>query len=275
MEKTGKEASARRIYEFDLLRGIAVILMMFDHLMYDLFSLMPLLFRDFPGKSPVALWLVRTARSYWYWPPREGARVFVICLFLFLTGICCHFSKSNLRRGGRLLLVSLLVSLGTLLVGWVGGDLDFLIAFGILHCIALSLLFVGLIEHIPPLNSRWVFLGLGLLFTAVGLWLNTGLVYVSYYDAPFLEILFEQMIGTVYAGSDSCGLLLYGGPILLGVFCGRCLYKERKPRIFKRYRESLVTRIGRQSLLFYVAHQIIFPLVLGGILLLFGYHLSL
>ncbi len=262
-----------RIPEFDLLRGLCVILMMLDHLMYDLFSVMPMFFSDYPGKDPLSLALCEAARFYWYHPVREGARVAVISVFLLLTGICCHFSKSNARRGGRLLFLSLCITLFSFLVGCLTGDIDFMISFGILHCISLMLLLVGLFRRIGL--NRWFFLAFGVLLTAVGLFFNADVRHVSYEGRPFLETLWGQAVGTMYAGSDSCSLTLFGGPILIGVFLGETLYKERRSLLFSRYFGGPISFIGRHSLLFYVSHQVVLPLLLGAILLLCGFHLGL
>ncbi len=268
----GRDPSGR-ILEFDLLRGVCVILMMIDHLFYDLFSVMPMFFRDYPSKSPASAALCAFARDYWYHPAREAARVAVIAVFLLLTGICCHFSKSNPKRGGRLLFLSLVITLVSFLVGCFTGDINFMITFGILHCIAISLLFIGLFQKIGL--NRWFFLALGAALTLIGLFLHADLRHVSYESRPFLETLWGQMVGTMYAGSDSCALTLFGGPIFIGVFLGETLYKERRSLIFSRYREGIVPRIGRHSLAFYVLHQVFLPLLLGGILLLCGFSLGL
>ena len=270
----GKEKRDRsgRILEFDLLRGIAVILMMLDHLLYDIFSVMPMFFSDYPGKNPTALALCRAARVYWYHPVREGTRVAVIAVFLLLSGICCHFSKNNAKRGGRLMFLALCITLVSFFIGCFTGDIDFMISFGILHCIALMLLLVGLFQRIGL--NRWFFLALGVALNAVGIFFNADLRYVSYESRPFLETLWGQMVGKMYAGSDSCALTLFGGPILIGVFLGETFYKERRSLIFSRYREGIVTKIGRNSLLFYVLHQALLPLLLGGILLLCGFHIG-
>ncbi len=262
-----------RILEFDLLRGLCVILMIFDHLLYDLFSVMPMFFSDYPGKSPVAAEFFGAARAYWYHPVREGARVVVVSIFLLLCGICSHFSKSNARRGGRLLFLSLFITLVSFLIGCFTGDIDFMISFGILHCIAIALLLVGLFRRIGL--NRWFFLAFGVALTAVGLYFNADVRHVSYESRPFLETLWGQMIGTMYAGSDSCSITLFGGPVFIGVFLGEALYKKRRSLIFSRYREGIVTKIGRHSLLFYILHQVFLPLLLGAILLLCGFHLSL
>lgn len=273
MKAIGQRDPSGRVLEIDLLRGLCVVLMIFDHLLYDLFSVMPMFFLDYPGKSPAAIAIYHAARTYWYHPVREGARVVVVSIFLLLVGICCHFSKSNPKRGGRLMFLSLFITLASFLIGCLTGDIDFMIAFGILHCIAVMLLLVGLFQRIGL--NRWFFLALGIALTAVGLYFNANVRFVSYESRPFLETLWGQMVGTMYAGSDSCSITLFGGPILIGVFLGETLYRERRSLIFSRYREGVVTKIGRHSLLFYVLHQVLLPLLLGAILLLCGFHLSL
>ena len=88
------EKLASRITELDLLRGIAVLLMIFDHVMFDTWGLFPTAFRGFPPAEGTWREIYSFSRFYWNWDVRINVRIVVVFVFLALTGICCSFSKS-------------------------------------------------------------------------------------------------------------------------------------------------------------------------------------
>ena len=160
MEEVKKAKLSKRIIEIDLIRGISVFFMMLDHTMYDIFGLLPTAFRDF-GKTGWSKDLYELAVNYWFWDVRTIVRYFIVFGFLGITGICCSFSKSNIKRGLKLMGVSLLLTLGTFIAGKVVGEPDMTIAFGVLHCIALSLILIGLMDKVIPFKWCWIYLALG------------------------------------------------------------------------------------------------------------------
>ena len=98
-----------------------------------------------------------------------------------------------------------------------------------------------------------------------------------YSDVPnvFVAVL-RQIVGRGMFGSDSYSFLLFGGQVVLGVAAGKFLYPERKSLLFKKgYSDNVVTFIGRHALLVYVAHQLIIPVLLGLVLLICGFKLSI
>lgn len=258
-----------RIPELDLLRGIAVLLMIFDHFMYDLAFLMPSLFPKFP--APGTLWAVAVlaATGYWGWIVRTVFRYVILAFFLLLTGICCTFSKSNLIRGAKLFSLALALSFATFGLGIFTHDPDVTITFGVLHCISIALLLVGVTEKRFP--NKWLYLAVGTVLTAAGAVFYSRARFVSYNEIDFLPAALGQFLGIMVAGGDSFPFPLFGGQIFIGVWLGKTLYPTRRSLVQRPYRNTLLTFIGRNSLWVYFAHQIILPLLLGGILLLSGY----
>ncbi len=264
-----RSALSNRITELDLFRGIAVILMIFDHLMFDLWGLFPSVFADYPARNGFWWKVYETAYEYWFWDVRVLVRGVVVFVFLALTGICCSFSRSNVKRAGKLFIVALLMSAVTFAVGYAIGDLDIGILFGVLHCIAVTLFLVGLLEKLRA--DKLVYLSVGILMLAAGIYLGRSVPYISYGSIPTLQLLWRTVIGTAECGGDSFPLLLCGGQIMIGVFLGKWLYAKRKPLLFKKYKNNLLTFVGRHSLLVYVVHQIAIPVIVGGVMLLCGF----
>lgn len=273
IKRLKRERIAKRITEIDILRGICVLLMIFDHLMYDLWGLAPYLFKDFP--LPGTFWesAATFAFNYWIWNVRKWVRLVIVFFFLALTGISCSFSKSNLKRGLILAGVALGVSLATFILSKVMSDMSYFISFGILHLISFSIIVVSLVELIT--KNKWVFLGISVAMITAGAFLLKE-TYVSYSSGEFWELFFKQFIGLITVGPDSYSFLFYGGQIFFGVFLGKLLYKERKSLIFKKgYSNNPLTFIGRHSLIVYIAHQLIIPVLLVIILSISGYQLNL
>lgn len=269
-----KEKLKARVTEIDLIRGICVILMVIDHTFYDLFGVLPEIFYDYPPTEGFWRNAYNFSVDYWVCDARVVARFVVIAFFLVLTGICCSFSRSNLKRGLKLFGVAMLVTLVTFVAGKIMGDGELLITFGILHCISLAILLCSLIDVFT--QNRYVYAVIGGLMIIVGIFLSDFNEYY-YSDVPnvFVAVL-RQIVGRGMFGSDSYSFLLFGGQVVLGVAAGKFLYPERKPLLFKKgYSDNVVTFIGRHALLVYVAHQLIIPVLLGLVLLICGFKLSI
>lgn len=264
-----KKSFLNRAYELDLLRGISVLLMILDHFMFDLWGLLPSLFADYPRK------LMRFAYNYWYWDVRTVVRVAVVFAFLALTGICCTFSRNNLKRGFKLLLVALGLTAATYLAGVVMGESETMIVFGVLHAIAVSLLLIGCLEKLH--TNKWIYLALGTVLCAIAVYIEAthDVHLVSYSSDRFYVLFGKAVLGTVQIGSDCFALPYTCGQILIGVFLGKQFYAERKSAFGLQYHREPVAFLGRHSLIVYFAHQVLLPVLASVVLICMGYTLAL
>ena len=276
-----REKLKRRITEIDFIRGIAIIIMVLDHAMYDLGYLLADMFKDYPYKLDFTASIYKFARTFWNWQVRIDVRYFILFLFLALTGISCSFSRNNFKRGIKLFAVAMFLTLVTFVFGKMINDRDLTIVFGILHCISVTILLISAIEFITenlPFDNKWIYLGLGVILTATGAYVsfvNPKVQPASYGQEPFITLFLKTVVGIYEVGSDNYSLLFYGGQIFLGVFLGKWLYKDRKSLIVKGdYKNNFITFAGRHSLLVYIAHQVILPLLFSIILLCLGFKLS-
>ena len=121
-----------RIWELDFLRGICVLLMVFDHTMYDI----ALQFGNTwyaATDSEFLRELILRAREYWHSDLRYTVQDIVVWLFALLCGISCSFSKNNFKRGVEVALFAGIITVVTTLI-------ETPITFGILHMFAFSIL---------------------------------------------------------------------------------------------------------------------------------------
>lgn len=240
-----------RIWELDFLRGLCVLLMVFDHLCYDL----AFVFRDIWFPPPAEgtgffWWLCNFCRDV-YWPSllRAVVRPFVLAAFIGLCGTSCSFSRSNWKRGLKLLGVALLLSAVTWGLDAIrGGGPFFRISFGILHLLAVAILLYAALRRLGELPM----LALGLLLTAAGWYLQAH---------PFGSGTLAGIVGTNYVdfySADYFPLLPWLGYFLLGAVLGGRLYRARVSRFPRGGRAAFFRPfyfMGRHALLFYVLHQ--------------------
>lgn len=265
---------ANRIIELDIIRGIAIILMIIDHFFYDCGYTLPMIFTNYNQAGTWTNSLGNFSQWYWNWPVRQFLHYFFVFVFLCLTGICCSFSRSNIKRGLKLLLVAYGLTLITFIIGLVIGDIDLTISFGILHCISLALIISGLLDKI--IKNKWVYLCIGIVLISLGLFMNFRFSkFYSYHDKNFILITLMEIVNCAKAGSDCFPFLLFGGQVFIGIFLGKLLYKDRTS-LFKKshYSNNFLTFTGRYNLFIYIAHQVVFILIMSIILLIAGYTLN-
>ena len=122
-------STRHRVVLYDELRGLMILSMLVYHLCYDLAELVEL-----PGMG----WFDSAAADVW--------QLSICGTFLLISGACCTFSRSNLRRGLRLLGLGILLTVVTALF-----VPDQLIVFGLLHFLGVAVLLTTLLK---PLLER-------------------------------------------------------------------------------------------------------------------------
>ncbi|MCR4962931.1 MAG: DUF1624 domain-containing protein [Firmicutes bacterium] len=245
-----EKPAAARIWELDAWRGLCVCLMILDHTLYDIGFLFGDIWQAHPLLQGLAAVGDFACSVYWYSWPRMLVRALVLASFIALCGISCSFSRSNLWRGMRLLVVALLLSLVTWLADRFLGVRDYMtIRFGVLHMLAISILAYHLVHRF----HRHIVLAIGMLMIAMGL-------YFHYHPLPG-----SWMIGGIlgvspasFYSADYFPLLPWCGYLLAGAALGQRLYQNRRSRFPKgggRGWQKALCLVGRHALLVYVLHQ--------------------
>ena len=223
----------------DLLRGLAVLLMMIYHFCYDLVfvGVLVIHFQTEP------FWLI--------------FRGLIVSLFLGVMGASLYLGTRDglrwsawWRRWGWLLLAAGLVSLGSYQI-----FPDRFIYFGVLHFIALASLLA-----LPFRNLGWLNLGLG------GLCVGLGVTVTQ----PFFDQAAWQWVGLMTfkpATEDYVPFLPWFGVVLLGIWVGSRLDERLLGWPGPAGWARLPRYLGRHALLVYLLHQ---PLLLGMLLGLRG-----
>ena len=238
---------SKRFIEIDMLRGFALILMIFGHILWDL---------DYFGIIPINNSLYSVLQKIV--PP----------LFFLLVGLSLIVSKKKIEdkpiqvqnnyykhlvlRGLRIFSLGMIITIGTLLF-----IPEKVVLFGVLHCIGISIVISA-----PFLKYR----NYNLLLATVILFLGT--IFAHYHvQVPTYAHL---MVGIHQAQPwsytlDYFPLIPWFGFCLIGMVVGDWLYSGDK-RMFKipdlsRYRPvKMFEWFGRHSLAIYLLHQ---PIIAG------------
>lgn len=235
--------SPARIWEIDFLRGLAIILMVGYHLLYDL--------GDFAGLEQFLGFTTDLTTPAWLL-----AQHFFAGLFVILSGVSSNFSQNNFRRSLKYLAVALLITAASYVF-----DPESVILFGIIHCLGVSALLYGLFlkkaTATTCLISGIIIAGLSALLPSAHrvLAINTNWLLPLGLHRPD------------FASFDYFPLIPWLGIFLIGAALGRWLYPSRKSLLGRELSPNLFNWCGRHSLWIYLLHQ---PVILG-ILYILGY----
>ncbi|MDH7526211.1 MAG: heparan-alpha-glucosaminide N-acetyltransferase [Peptococcaceae bacterium] len=217
-----------RIWELDMLRGIALVFMIYFHVIYDL--------NEFFGYP------VTYESGFNYFAGKAAGT-----LFIFAAGISATLAGNNLARGFKLLGIAAAITAATHLY-----NTDYGIKFGILHFLGVSILAA------PPVNraNPFLLLAAGVAVTAASPLLRA--VTVSHNCFFFLGLTTPA-----FHSADFYPLIPWYGIFLCGLAAGKLLYSDRKSLISTSLPETILNRAGRKTLLIYLAHQPVIMLLLN------------
>jgi uncharacterized membrane protein len=227
----------QRFWEIDLLRGIAIIMMITYHILFDL---------DFLGIISFPFQSI-SFRLFLY--P-------IGTLFLVLVGVSLVISynqyklehghsppfKKYLKRGVFLFFLALVITLVT----WMYPH-DGFILFGVIHCIGISIILSYFFISKPKIS-----LFTGLLLLIIGIFFMNITISNSY-------LFWLGLKTSSFYTLDYFPLLPWFGIVLIGLFIGQKIYLplQRKynavqitPLPFRA-----LTFLGRNSLIIYIVHQ--------------------
>ena len=126
-----KRAVKDRAWELDFLRGIALLMMLFMHMSWDV---------RYEFRVNVFSYL----ETGWFW---SFVHPVIVVLFVSVSGICCTLSRNNVKRGLKLLGASLILTLVTFLITRFAG-IECLIIFNVLAVLTCGVFLYALISFI-------------------------------------------------------------------------------------------------------------------------------
>ena len=233
-----------RLWEIDCARGIAILMMVLFHTIFDLsfFSVYP----------------VDVAYGFWRYFAYATASLFLIIVGISL--VVSHASAATklsgfplarkyLLRGAGIFLLGLLVTLAT----WAYLHEGYVI-FGILHLIGVSVMLSPLFFRLKKLNILVGFVCIGTGYLVSGLAGPAYLLPLGIVPAGFSSV-------------DYTPFFPWFGMVLIGMGLGEVLYADGVRRFSLRPLPDLLVTplsfLGRHSLVIYLVHQPVIILLLG------------
>jgi uncharacterized membrane protein len=241
---TGYISTHRRLWEIDLARTFAIVMMITFHSLY-LLNYFNIQNTGVPGPY----------LGFWWW-----ISIVIVSLFTFLAGISLTISHSRGKRISSFMLRGLKIfgwGMVITLLTWLIAP-DEYVRFGILH-------FFGIAFILAPffLRFRYINLILGAAVMAIGIYLLAQGIFVG---SPWLLWLVPYGFSTM----DYWPLVPCFGLFLVGMFFGKILYPQGNRRFhipdFNNPVISALTLPGRHPLVIYLAQ---WPALIGILLVLF------
>ncbi|MFT4304210.1 MAG: heparan-alpha-glucosaminide N-acetyltransferase [Candidatus Woesearchaeota archaeon] len=223
-----------RIWEIDALRGIAIILMIGYHMLFNLYF-----FAGIGWNVNTGLWKI--------------LQIIIAGTFLLLVGVSLTLSKKInffefFLRGIRIFGLGIIISIVTFIFlkeGWI--------FFGILHMIGISIIISYFF-----IKYKWINLIIGLLLILASM-LIIDIRLNSYW------LIWLGFLPNTFYTVDFFPLIPWFGVVLIGIFLGKMLYINGQRKFSRLNRNSIkydlgLSFIGRNSLIIYLLHQ---PILIG------------
>ena len=251
-----KQLSKDRAWELDFLRGIALLMMLFMHMSWDV---------RYEFRADVFSYL----ETGWFW---SFVHPVIVVLFVSVSGICCTFSRNNIKRGLKLLAATMVLVIGTYIVTKFAG-IECLIIFNVLAVLTCGIFLYALITFIEKKTNAKANV-INVIMGLVGLYIVICGCDIHYMDYSTDNLIFLPL-GFEISGSpwmaDYMPLFPWLGVFLIGCVIGRVCYKEKKTLFAGRGKVlTAISRpvefIGRHSLIIYLVHQ---PIVYALLYLIF------
>lgn len=272
--KKSKELK-KRVWEIDFFRGLPIFGLLLYHFAFDII-LIPQVFSNYNAVNNTAInGFVNLMYTILDAPCMQYLVRIFAGAFIFITGISCSFSRSNLKRGLQLLGLALSLTVITT-IATIVMDMDVIICMGILHLMGLTIAFYGLVELICKKLHKtlpdWIPFLVGMLFIFVG-------VLIDRFNRPFDYPVFDFtnlpsiIFGFTGSNTDWFPIFPWSGVIFCGISVGKWFYSSKRSLLpqFDRAWHKPVTFVGRHTLWIYVGHQVVYIAVLLAILLPMGY----
>lgn len=249
----------QRVWEVDFLRGLMILLVVWDHTMNDIRV-------DAGGNYKTAFFqtLYDFSCSYSSGALRAVCQPAVVVLFIFTAGLSCSFSRNNFRRCLKLMGASVFFTLGGFAVSLILKR-HMIVYFNVIHVIALSVFLWCIIDWIwSKCVKNWQKCIFAAVMTAV-----TVTVFAVGYCAkrePWTSenshwFFLAQHTGEAYGRFTSLDYRTFFPDFawfLLGAFLGRVLYREKRsllPYVNPKY-VRFITACGRKTLIIYFVSKI-------------------
>ena len=253
-----------RVWEVDFIRGFAVALLIFDHLMFLVSCVFGPEWRH-SSYNNIQFFenFYFFSKDYWYSDLREFWEPMFAATFILISGVSTTFSKNNFKRGYFLLIISLLLSVISYYV-----MPDNFIHFGVLHLLSLCMLTWEFINRLFNGNKKAIVTTTLLISITFALYEH----FIVKYNLPApndFAVIFSktwrEQLNPNFSPGDFFPVLRNMSIFMLGASFGNIFYSDKKSLIEKGNFIIFkpINFLGRHSLLFYIFPQLTFIIILA------------
>lgn len=219
-EEKKNEIRSGRIWEIDFFRGVALILMIYFHIVFNL--------KDIFGYN------IDYTKGFNALTGRTAGTLFIV-----LSGISCTLSRNNIKRGLKILGLAMLITVATHLY-----NVDMGIKFGVLHFLGVSILLFPLLSR---LNTN-LLLALGTIIMILG-------NLIKHITLDFDYFFIFGITSNKFVSADYYPLIPWLGIFIYGIVLGKVLYKDRNSVFKFTLKDNIISWVGRHTLIIYMIHQ--------------------
>lgn len=238
------KSDKKRIELLDEIRGFAILAMIVHHFFLDVGDVLS------AGWGYVVFDKLCTLQPI-FW-----------AIFIVISGICSRLSRNTIKRGAVVLGAGLLVTLVTAgimpKIGMGGAE----IYFGILSCLGCCMIITGLL--IPLIEKAKPIVGLlitGALFV-ITYSISDGSLCFGLIDLP--QVLYKTnylmplgFFNSSFFSADYFAIIPWLFMFLFGAFIGKYAKAGAFPEWSYKRHSKILSFVGRNSLWFYLAHQVV------------------
>jgi uncharacterized membrane protein len=254
-----------RAFELDALRGLSIVMMLCHHFIFDVRYLLE-----------IDMFAFQESDIFGYL-----AQPLFISVFLSVSGICCQFSKNNLRRAVRMGIAALTLSVMMGVFSLVF-DEGLFVFFNILHLLTVGTLIYWLIdklesrkakkESMQPKDNVIIQSRNNVYFLVAAMFFLLGIQVVPEISGNVNTYLFLPLgiLPKNYLPmGDYLPMIPWLGIFLIGIVIGRSAYRDKKS-LFPGAPPTLLKLtkpfewVGRNSLVVYLLHQPVMLAILFG-----------
>lgn len=267
----------RRVHEIDFLRGVMIIIVVLDHIFWNLKHFGAIWSDAANGTNSIFNWFADFFGWYWTSDARAVIQPMALMAFCLLSGISCAFSRNNWRRAIETLSVWLIVAVSTNIAqaaGLFSGQGTIRIDLNIIGVLGFSMLFFCLLQ-----KRSWKAIAAVILISFL----------MSWFFIPSFQNFLEQDFVCGSSTIEKAGHIktvpnfyfpffwepadCFGGsgqadyvplfPFIMYFFIGALFsyffYRDKKKSLVRKFAwERPVCFLGRHTFIIYIAHQFFF-----------------
>lgn len=240
----------RRIELLDELRGFAILAMIVHHFFLDLGDIL-----SFDVGYEIFQKLCVVQPIFWG-------------IFIITSGICSRLSRNTIKRGIIVLGSGMVITIVTAVIMPLFGITNAKILFGILHFLGCAMIITGIAMPIIEKMNTLIGIIINLVLFSLTYNINSGTLAFGLIDLPTPKTNILMPLGVFnnnFASADYFSIIPWIFVFFIGAFIGKYAKEGAFPAwTYKKHIKPLAF-VGRNSLWFYLGHQV----VLYGILYAF------